>query len=203
MLTIGVTGGIGSGKSTVAAMLRELGAAIINADQVGHRIYEQGTLCYREVVAAFTKDILAADGSIDRRKLGAIVFSDPAALGRLNSIVHARMFEQMRQTALEMRRRGEPAPIVIDAAVLIEANWQTLCDEIWVVVTSRERVIARIQRDRAMAPEQTEARIRAQLSDEERRKHATLVIDNNGTIEELRAKVAELWRGALVRGAKT
>jgi len=92
---------------------------------------------------------------------------------------------------------------VIEAAVLIEANWQPLFDEIWLVTTSRERVIERVERDRGMAREAAEARIRAQLSDDERRKHASIVITNEGTIDELRAKVAARWKGALDRSAKS
>jgi dephospho-CoA kinase len=100
-----------------------------------------------------------------------------------------------------MRRGGETRPIVIEAAILIEANWQPLFDEIWLVTASRERVIERVERDRGLKPEQTEARIRAQLSDEERRRYATSVISNDGTLDELRAAVTCLWQGALARAA--
>ncbi len=199
MLTIGLTGGIGSGKSTVSKMLAELGAPVIDADKVGHAIYAPDGPAYPEMVEAFGKEILAEDGTIDRKKLGPIVFADPNALKRLNSIVHPKMFQRMGEMVRELRERGERKPVVIEAAILIEANWQPLFEEIWLVSASRERVIARIERDRGMKPEQTEARIKAQLSDEERRKHATLVIENNGTIEDLRAQVSKLWAGAVER----
>jgi dephospho-CoA kinase len=199
MLTIGLTGGIGSGKSTVTNILGELGAPIIDADKVGHAIYQPGGPAYNDVLAAFGQDILASDGSIDRKKLGPIVFADPSALQRLNSIVHPRMFVRMRQMVEELRASGQRDPIVIEAAILIEANWQPLFDEIWLVTASKERVVERIELDRGLKPEQTEARIRAQLSDDERRKHSTLVVTNDGTIAELREKVAELWRAALAR----
>ncbi|HYA35999.1 MAG TPA: dephospho-CoA kinase [Candidatus Binataceae bacterium] len=199
MLTIGLTGGIGSGKSTVAKMLADLGARVLDADKVGHAIYEPGGPCYRDVLAAFGDAVLAPDRTIDRRKLGPIVFADPGALKRLNSIVHPRMFERMREMVTAMRAEGEKNPIVIEAAILIEANWQPLCDEVWLVVASRERVIERVERDRGMKPEQTEARIRAQLSDEERRRHATLVIENNGSVDDLRTKLTSLWSAALAR----
>ena len=199
MLTIGLTGGIGSGKSTVTKILAELGAPIIDADKVGHAIYEPGGPAYPDMIAAFGEGILAPDRTIDRRKLGPIVFADPSALKRLNSIVHPKMFTRMREMVIAMRAAGERRPIVIEAAILIEANWQPLFDEIWLVVTSRERVIERVERDRGMNREQTEARIRAQLSDDERRTHASTVITNDATIEALHAKVAELWRDALVR----
>ncbi len=199
MLTIGLTGGIGSGKSTVARMLSEMGAPVLDADKVGHAIYAPGQPAHRELVEAFGREILAPDGTIDRKKLGPIVFADPAALRRLNAIVHPKMFQRMGEMVREMREGGERRPIVIEAAILIEANWQPLFDEIWLVVASRERVIERIERDRGMKPEQTEARIKAQLSDEERRRHATLVVENNGTIDELRERVSKLWSAALER----
>jgi dephospho-CoA kinase len=200
-LTIGLAGGIGSGKSTAAKILAELGAPIIDADKVGHSMYEPGGPAYQDLIDSFGEAILAPDGTIDRRKLGPIVFADPAALKRLNSIVHPKMFARMGEMVADMRRRGEKRPIVIEAAILLEANWQPLFDEIWLIVASREHVVERVGRDRRMTREQIEARINAQLSDEERRKHATTVITNDGTIEELRASVAQLWRQALERAA--
>jgi dephospho-CoA kinase len=199
MLTIGLTGGIGSGKSTVTKVLAELGAPIIDADKVGHAIYEPGGPAFADMIAAFGEGILAPDRTIDRKKLGPIVFADPAARKRLNSIVHPKMFARMREMVAAMRTAGERKPIVIEAAILIEANWQPLFDEIWLIVASREQVLARIERDRGMAREQIEARIKAQLPDEERRKHATTVITNEGTVEDLQAKVKDLWRAALAR----
>ena len=199
MLTIGLTGGIGSGKSTVTALLAELGAPIIDADKVGHAIYAPGGPAYADMIAAFGDQILAPDRTIDRKKLGPIVFADPEALKRLNSIVHPKMFARMREMVDEKRIAGERKPIVIEAAILIEANWQPLFNEIWLVVTSHDQVLARIERDRGMAREQIEARIRAQLPDDQRRKHATTVITNDGTIDALRAAVTDLWNGALER----
>jgi dephospho-CoA kinase len=199
MLTIGLTGGIGSGKSTVTKFLAELGAPIIDADKVGHAIYEPDGPAYADMIAAFGEGILAPDRTIDRKKLGPIVFADPAALKRLNSIVHPKMFARMREMVQAMRAGGERKPIVIEAAILIEANWQPLFDEIWLVEASEECVIERVERDRGMRREQTEARIKAQLSNEERRKHATTVIKNDGTTESLRAKVTELWENAILR----
>jgi dephospho-CoA kinase len=201
MLTIGVTGGIGSGKSTVTKFLEELGAPIIDADKVGHAIYAPDGPAYREVIAAFGAQILDPDGTIDRRKLGPIVFADASALKRLNSIVHPKMFARMREMVQQLRTGGERKPIVVEAAILIEANWQALFDEIWLVLASKAQVVERIEHDRGLLPEQTEARIRAQLSDEEREKHSTLVITNNGTIGELHEKVAQLWQAALARNA--
>ena len=199
MLTIGLTGGIGSGKSTVTQILADLGAPIIDADVVGHTIYAPDGPAYDEMLACFGEGILAPDRTIDRKKLGPIVFADPAALKRLNSIVHPKMFDRMRQLIDAKRAGGERQPIVIEAAILIEANWLPLFNEVWLVVATRDRVIERIERDRGLAREQIEARIKTQLSDEERRKHAAIVISNDGTIDELRAKVAQAWHQALQR----
>src|SRR5713226_5179213 len=130
MLTIGLTGGIGSGKSTVSKLLAELGAPIIDADQVGHAIYAPDGPAYPDMMAAFGEGILGTDRIIDRKKLGPIVFADPAALKRLNSIVHPKMLARMRELVYARRDAGESLPIVIEAAILIEANWLPLFNEI-------------------------------------------------------------------------
>jgi dephospho-CoA kinase len=202
MLTIGLTGGIGSGKTTVTNILAELGAPIIDADKVGHAIYAPGGPAYADMIAAFGNGILADDRTIDRSKLGPIVFTDPAKLKRLNAIVHPKMYARMREMIDAMRTAGEARPIVVEAAILIEANWMPLFNEIWLIVAAKERVIERVQRDRGLARVQVEARIKAQLSDEERRKHSAFVIGNDGSIDDLRAKLAETWRAALERNRK-
>ena len=199
MLTIGLTGGIGSGKSTVAQILGEFGAPILDADKVAHSTYAPGAPAYDAVVAAFGADIVAPDRTIDRKKLGAVVFGSPERLNKLTSIVWPATFESIRRNVAELRASGAKLPIVVEAAILIEANWQPLFDEIWLVRASREQVVARIESQRGLKPAETEARIRAQLSDEERAKHATLVIENNGSIEELRELLKTVWSEALKR----
>jgi dephospho-CoA kinase len=202
MLTIGLTGGIGSGKTTVTKILAELGAPILDADKVGHAIYVPGGPAYTDMIAAFGNGILADDRTIDRTKLGPIVFADPAALKRLNSIVHPKMYARMREMIDAMRTAGETRPIVVEAAILIEANWLPLFNEVWLIVEAKERVIDRVERDRGLARVQVEARIKAQLSDDERRKHAAIVITNDSTIDDLRATLAATWRAALERNRK-
>jgi dephospho-CoA kinase len=199
MLTVGLTGGIGSGKSTVARMLGELGAPVLDADRIAHSTYAPGGPAYGAVVAAFGAGIVGEDGTIDRRKLGPIVFADPAQLKKLTSIVWPNTFERMKATVAEMRQQGETKPIVIEAAVLIEANWIPLFDEIWLVSASRERVVERVERDRGMKRAETGARIRAQIRDDERMRYASLVIRNDGTLDELRAEVTRAWQAALKR----
>jgi dephospho-CoA kinase len=193
MVNIGLTGGIGSGKSTVAAYLQKLGAPVIDADKVGHEIYLPGTPAYEEVVAEFGRDILAPDGTIDRQRLGAIVFADRAALKRLEAIVQPRIFEEVLARIAKMRADGVTIPIVVEAAIMLEARWGGTFDQIWLVVAPREQVVRRIQLQRGLNPQQIEARIQSQMSEEERRKRATVIIENNGTLEELFAKVRALW----------
>ena len=199
MLTIGLTGGIGSGKSTAAKILAEFGAPIIDADKVAHTTYAPDGAAYDAVIAAFGAEIVAVDRTIDRKKLGAIVFGNPDRLNKLTSIVWPATFKSIRAELDGLRARGEKMPVVVEAAILIEANWQPLCDEIWLVRASRQAVIDRIERQRGLKPEETEARIRAQLSDDERAKHASLVIDNDGSLDALREVLKRVWSDAVRR----
>ena len=193
MKTIGLTGGIGSGKSTVSQILTELGAFVIDADKVGHEIYLPGKEAWQQVTAAFGRDILAPDQTIDRKKLGALVFGSDAARKKLNEIVHPLMFQDIDRRIKAKRATGFTKPIVIEAAILIEANWLPLADEVWLIVTNKTAVIDRVATQRGMAAKDTEARIASQLSDSERRKHAQVVIENNGSLEELQQKIRVAW----------
>ena len=190
---IGLTGGIGSGKSTVADILEALGAKIIRADSVGHEVYRPRTQGWQRVTEAFGRDILAPDGSIDRQKLGAIVFSDAHARARLNAIVHPLIAAEIRRRIEAHRAAGSLEPIVVEAAVLIEAGWISLVDEVWLVVADRDVVIDRLGKQRRLAPEEARVRIAAQLGDAERQRYAHVVIRNTGSLEELREQVRTLW----------
>jgi dephospho-CoA kinase len=189
---IGLTGGMGSGKSTVSQLLAEFGAAIIDADKVGHEAYQPNTKTWQELVATFGQQIVAPDGAIDRKKLGAIVFGSPEQLERLNHIVHPRMFEMMKERIEQYRQQGVKV-VVLDAAILFEANWTPLVDTIWVVVASESVVITRAKARTGLPEDQIRSRLRSQMSNEERTKRANVVIHNDGTFEELRTKIRELW----------
>jgi dephospho-CoA kinase len=193
MKTIGLTGGIGSGKSTVSQILAELGAFVIDADKVGHEIYLPGKEAWQQVTAAFGRDILAPDQTIERQKLGALVFGSDEARKKLNEIVHPLMFQDIDRRIKAKRATGFTKPIVIEAAILIEANWLSLADQVWLIVTNKTAVIDRVATQRGMAAKDTEARIASQLSDSERRKHAQVVIENNGSLEELQQKIRVAW----------
>ncbi len=190
---IGLTGGIGSGKSTVSHMLAEMGAVVIDADKVGHEAFKPGTSAWSKVVQTFGRDVVGSNGEIDRKKLGAIVFADPAALTRLNQIMHPTMREMIKAQIDEYRKQGVEV-VVLEAAILIEAGWDSLVDEVWVTVAPQNAVMERLESQRGMAKEQTLARIKAQLPTEERVKHADVVIVNDGSLDDMRNKLKELWQ---------
>jgi dephospho-CoA kinase len=194
VVVIGLTGGIGSGKSTVAGLLRESGAAVIDADRIGHEVYRPGSEGFRRVVEAFGPDIVAADGAIDRRALGAIVFADPEARARLNAIVHPLIAAEIGRHVARARAEEPGRPVVIEAAILLEAGWQHLVDRVWTVSVGRETAIERVRTTRGLTRAEVERRLDAQMSDEERRRRADLVLDNEGTPAALRATVEAAWR---------
>jgi len=144
-------------------------------------------------VATFGKEILTPSGEIDRKKLGGIVFDNSEALSRLNKIMHPRMNNMIKAQIEEYRQQGVDV-VVLEAAVLIEANWTPLVEEVWVTVAPESAVLERLKKQRNLDEEQTLARIRSQLSDEERIKYADAVINNDGELDEAKAKVKELWK---------
>lgn len=192
MRVIGLTGGIASGKSLVCQQLAERGAAVIDADKVGHEAYRRGTETYRAVVEAFGREVVAPDGEIDRKALGAKVFADPEARRRLEEIVWPPMRRMMEERLAELRAQGV-AVAVLEAALLIEADWLPLVDEVWLVAASPETVRRRLMERNGLSPERAEARFRAQLLNEKRRPYAQVVIENDGSLEELRRAVDEAW----------
>jgi len=189
-----LTGGLASGKSTAARFLQEQGAHVIDADVLGHRTYEPGSPAHAQVVATFGRDILAADGRIDRKALGAKVFGKPAELKKLTDIVWPAIRALAEEEVAKVRGAGTARVIVLEAAVLFEAGWQDIGDEVWVNIVEREIAIARaMQRDNI--PRSTvESRLDAQLSNAERIARADVVIDNNGTPEEMLAQLRREWQ---------
>ena len=195
MFVIGLTGGIGTGKTQVSNILKSLGATAINADQVGHEAYLPHTATWREVVAAFGEDILDSDEQIVRAKLGAIVFSDPAHLQKLNSIVHPRIYDMISDRIESLSGNGVEVAVV-EAALLIEANWTPLADEVWVVTSPRETVLSRLLA-RGMTPERAESIIESQMPQDEREEYADAVIDNDSGLPELEKAVREYWESRI------
>ena len=189
---IGLTGGIGSGKSTVSRFLAELGAVIIDADKIGHEIYRPDTDTWRQLVKIFGSGILAADNTIDRKKLGVIVFGNKQELQRLNAIIHPQITEEIKKRIAECQRQGVKV-IVLDAPVLLEANAKNLVDEVWVVVADEDKVIKRAAARTGLSEQQIRDRIYSQLPNAERTKDARVVINNDGSNEDLGEKIKELW----------
>ncbi len=202
MFVIGLTGGIGTGKSTVAAILEAQGAPILNADLVGHEVYLPGRPAYHEIIEAFGEEVVASDGTIDRKKLGPIVFADPKNLARLNSITHSRMKGMMREKLVDLEKKGHEIA-VLEAALLFEAKWDDLADEIWVTVTDPEIAAARVAERSGLAKEQVMERIRSQMTNEERRKHAHVVIDTSGNMAGTEKQTIDNWKKARARLASS
>jgi len=193
MKVIGLTGGIGSGKSTVAGFLAELGAVILDADEVGHEAFKPDTEIWREVVAAFGRQVLTPDGNIDRKKLGEIVFGNAESLSGLNQIMHPRMYDMVKAQLEEYRGQGKSVA-VLEAPLLLEAGWTSLVDEVWVTTASESTVLRRLHEQKGLSGEETLARIRSQLSSEERVKHANVIINTDCDLDELKSKVKQLWQ---------
>ncbi len=192
MYVIGLTGGIGSGKSTVAKLLEQQGAAILSADRVGHEVYRPGRPAWQEIVDAFGREIVAEDGTIDRQKLGAIVFASPRELKRLNAITHPRMKGMMREKLRQLARGGH-AVAVLEAALLFEAGWDDLADEVWVTVAPPQVAAERTAARSGLPPEQVLGRIKAQMSNEERIRRADVVIDTDCDLEGTNGRTLERW----------
>ena len=191
-LVIGLTGGIGSGKSTISRYLEELGAGVIDADKVGHEALKPGTAAWRDVVEAFGEGVIDPKGEIDRKKLGQVVFGDSEARNTLNKIMWSRIWEMIALRIGEFRKSNTDV-VVVEAFGLIEAGWNKLVDQVWVTQASEQSVLERLKKQRQMPEAEIRSRIRSQLSAEQRAKYADVVIQNEGDPEQVRAKVREHW----------
>lgn len=203
MKVIGLTGGIGSGKSTVSQFLKELGATVIDVDKVWHEALEADTELRQKIVAAFGTGILTSNREIDRKKLGEIVFAEPESLTRLNNIMHPWMYKMVKAQLGGYRRRGVrvvvlEVPLLIDVPLLMmkagEPSLLDEVDEVWVTVAPESTILRRLESKSGLSESEALARLRSQLSSEERLKHANVVIDTDCRLDELKAKVSELWQ---------
>ena len=195
MLRVGLTGGIGCGKSTVAAMMRELGCHILEADALGHQVIAPGGPAYEEVVREFGREILAPDGRIARPSLAAIVFAHPHKLSRLNALVHPPLLAEIDRELARLESADPSGVTVIDAALLIEFNHYNKLDRVVVVWCTPEQQLARLTDPafgRALPREQAQSRIAAQIDLDQKRELADDVIDCSGTIAETRRQVEAL-----------
>lgn len=188
-----LTGGLASGKSTAARFLASQGAHVIDADVLGHRTYDPGSPAHAKVIATFGEDVRAADGTIDRRALGGKVFGKPEELKKLTDIVWPAIRALAEAEIARVQAAGTAKVIVLEAAVLFEAGWEDIGDEVWVNVVDREVAIARaIARDN-LPREAVENRLNAQLSNEQRRAKATVVIENDGTQDQMLDQLRAEW----------
>lgn len=188
-ILIGLTGNIATGKSVVAQMLSELGARVIDADKVAHEVMAPGAPAYEAVVDAFGPAVLAPDGTIDRAKLGGIVFRDPEALQRLEAAVHPATIAEV---TLRILQATEPV-VVVEAIKLIEAGLHRGYDALWVVTAPRRLQIERLVNERGLTEEEAALRVDAQPPQEEKVAVADLVLVNDGSLEALREKVRAAW----------
>jgi dephospho-CoA kinase len=190
VLRVGLTGGIGAGKSEVSARLAAQGAVVIDADAIAREVVEPGTEGLAEVVEAFGPEVLLPDGRLDRPRLGEIVFGDPELRGKLNAIVHPRVGARMA----ELEREAAPGAIVVHDVPLIAEGGRTDAYDLVVVVDAPPRVqVDRLVRRRGMTREQAKARMAAQAAREQRLAIADIVIDNSGSLTELDRQVGDLW----------
>jgi dephospho-CoA kinase len=194
MKVIGLTGGIGSGKSTVSRFLSEMGAVIIDADKIGHAVLEPDSEAWQQVVAAFGRQILKTNREIDRKKLGKIVFGSAKALSRLNRIMHPQICGVVKAQLEQYRRQGIDV-VVVEAPLLMEAGWTSLVDEVWVTLAPEATVLKRLEEGMSLSKAESQARIRSQLPAKERVKHAHVVISTDLSLDELKARVNKLWQG--------
>ena len=193
-MIIGLTGGIASGKSTVATTLKSWGAYVIDADKLGHRAYVKGTDAFHKVVAQFGEDVVGADGEVDRRALGAKVFGEGGSLKQLTDIVWPAIYDMAAAEIKQSLDSNPNAVVVLEAAVLIEAGWQSLVDEIWVTTVDPSTAIERASARDGVDADAVQARIDAQLSNAERTAEAAVVIDNSADEPQLLAQLENHWK---------
>jgi dephospho-CoA kinase len=201
VLTVGLTGGIGSGKSAVSALLRERGAVVVDADLVAREVVEPGTAGLAAVVEAFGSDVLRADGSLDRPALGRRVFGDPAQLARLNAVLHPLIAERTAELWADAERAGAQV-LVHDVALLVENGLAGRYDAVVVVAADPATQLDRLVRRRGMPEDEARARIAAQAGLADRLAVATHVIRNDGSLEELAAQVDDVWRALTSAGGR-
>ena len=192
MRLIGLTGGIGSGKSTVAALLRELGATVIDADEATRAVQAPGSPGLQQLVEAFGPEILTPDGALDRPRLAAIAFSDPEARRRLNEIIHPLVREWMAERQREAAERGDAA-VVLEVPLLFETRGAEGLDAVVLVYAPEDVQLKRLIEARGMDEQAARARIASQMPIEEKRRLASHVIPNTGTLEELRTETERTW----------
>lgn len=193
MLKIGLTGSIAVGKSFVVSVLKELGCVIFDADIIAHSVMEPGKAAYADIVREFGEGVLREDQTIDRAKLGAIVFADTVRRQRLNEIVHPRVFEEQNRLLAAAVAANPNSIAVLDAALMIESGGYKRFDKLIVVFCDREAQIERLRKRNQITRADAEQRIAAQMSSDEKRRYADYEINTNGSMEETRERVQQVY----------
>ena len=193
---IGLTGGIGSGKTSVASKLKTLGVKVFDADEAAKNAVLPGTEGFFKVIETFGHQIVDADGKLNRMALAEIVFNDKESLKRLEEIIHSYVWQETDKFLNACREAGERA-VILDIPLLIECGWHQKVDEVWLVVLPVEKQIMRTMKRSGMTAEAVQARIAAQMPLDEKKKYATLVIDNSGAWEETEKQVITAWEKAV------
>jgi len=193
VFVIGLTGGIGSGKTEVTLVLRELGAVVIESDKVAHMSYRPGTDGYDEIIEQFGKEVLDDSGVIDRGKLGGLVFAGPDLRIRLENIVWPAVRSWITERLIKEKERGTKI-IVIEVPKLFEAGWEDLADAIWTVEAPSDVIAQRVNVRSSLSETEKNARVQAQITRVERAERADLVIENSGELADLRERITDLWR---------
>lgn len=194
MKVIGLTGGIASGKSTVASFLKELGAYVIDADQVAREIVRVGCPAWLDIVREFGEEILCPDRRIDRGKLGKIIFQQPEARKRLNEITHPRIIGEIENRIEKIKREEKERVIVIDVPLLIETGMTKMVDEVWLAFLPEEKQISRLMERDGCTKEEAERRIKSQIPIQEKRKFAHRIIDTSGLLKDTRRQINFFWQ---------
>lgn len=194
VLVIGLTGGIASGKTTVATILQELGAEVLDADEVAKKIVQKGKPAYKEIINTFGRKVLTSDGDLNRKLLGKIVFNDEEKRKKLESIIHPRVKEYFLEEIQRIKEKDPQKIIVLDVPLLLESGMETLVDEVWVVAVSEELQIKRIELRDRIGRQEALKRIKAQMPLKEKLKYADRIINAEGTLEDTKRQVVSLWR---------
>ena len=200
MIVVGLTGGICSGKSTVAAMFSNLGAIVIDADQVAREVVEPDQPLFEVVASTFGRDVVGSDGRIDRGRLGAIVFADPAARRRLEALLHPAIIEECERRIREAEVAGT-AVCLVDAALLIESGWHTRCHAVILVEASEAVRLDRLMQSRGLSRDEAMQRIQSQMPQGEKRRFSHYVIENDGSLEETERQVKTVWEQLRVKAS--
>ena len=194
MLVIGITGSVGTGKSTVTKIFGELGARVLDADLIAHEAMRTGSVAWRRIVQEFGEEILQPDRSIDRQQLGQLVFADAAARQRLEAIVHPQVIKAMRRTLHAWKKNGRDLVVVLDVPLLLEANLASMVDVVVVVRADAAVQRQRLAEQRGWSAAEIERRIGAQWPLSSKEERADEVVENSGTLSETRRQVRQLWK---------